>query len=91
LLTSQVPSCETEAKPFRLRPRKNPYWVGISGGRGGLSSLGFRRPPKGKGVSVAKILINGQRIEERICGDKAVSGALTFPLAAEAGQRAVKE
>jgi integrase len=83
-----MPSCEidTPAKRFRLRPRKNPYWLGISGARGGLS-LGFRRTVKGEGVWVAKIVIDGQRIEERIGtpdGDKAVPGSLTFPWAVEA-------
>jgi len=77
---------DTPAKRFRLRPRKNPYWQGISGGRGGLS-LGFRRTKKGEGVWVAKILLDGRRIEERIGtpdGDKAAPGALTFPSAIEA-------
>jgi integrase len=83
-----MPSCDfdTPAKRFRLKPRKNPYWIGISGGRGGLS-LGFRRTSKGEGVWVAKIVINGRRIEERIGtpdGDKALPGALTFPAAAAA-------
>jgi integrase len=77
---------DTAAKRSRLRPRKNPYWVGVSGGRGGLS-LGFRKTVKGAGVWVAKIVIEGQRIEERIGtpdGDKALPGALTFPWAVEA-------
>jgi len=77
---------DTPAKRFRLRPRKNPYWRGISGGRGGLS-LGFRKTKKGEGVWVAKIVIDGRRIEERIGtpdGDKAVPGVLSFPWAVEA-------
>ena len=77
---------DTAAKRARLRPRKNPYWLGISGGRGGLS-LGFRRTVKGRGVWVAKIVIDGRRIEERIGtpdGDGTLSGALTFPSAVEA-------
>jgi integrase len=83
-----MPSCDidTVAKRLRLRPRKNPYWLGISGGRGGLS-LGFRRTVKGAGVWVAKIVIDGQRTEERIGmpdGDRTVPGGLTFPLAVEA-------
>jgi hypothetical protein len=56
---------DTPAKRFRLKPRKNPYWFGVSGGRGGLS-LGFRRTAKGEGVWVAKIVLDGQRIEERV-------------------------
>lgn len=80
-----MPPCEidTPAKRLRLRPRKNPYWVGISGGRGGLS-LGFRRTVKGEGVWVAKIVLDGQRIEERVGtpdGAKATPGSLTFPRA----------
>jgi hypothetical protein len=62
-----MPSCDfdTPAKRFRPKPRKNPYWIGVSGGRGGLS-LGFRRTVKGESVWVAKIVLDGQRIEERI-------------------------
>lgn len=77
---------DTAAKRSRLRPRKNPYWVGVSGGRGGLS-LGFRRTVKGAGVWVAKIVVDGRRIEERIGtpdGDGTVPGALTFPSAVAA-------
>jgi integrase len=84
-----VGEIDTPAKRFRLRPRKNPYWLGISGGRGGLS-LGFRRTVKGEGVWVAKIVIDGRRIEERIGtpdGDKAIAGSLTFPSAVEAALR----
>jgi hypothetical protein len=76
---------DTGAKRSRLRPRKNPYWVGISGGRGGLS-LGFRRTVKGEGVWVAKIVIDGRRIEESIGtpdGDGTVPGGLSFPSAVE--------
>jgi integrase len=83
-----MPACQidTRAKRNRLRPRKNPYWVGISGGRGGLS-LGFRRTIKGEGAWVAKIVLDGQRIEERIGtpeGDKALPGSLSFARATEA-------
>jgi hypothetical protein len=48
-----------------LPPRKNPYWVGISGGRGGLS-LGYRKPNAGAGSWIVKAAIDGARIEERI-------------------------
>ena len=30
---------DTAAKRARLAPRKNPYWRGIAGGRGGVSGL----------------------------------------------------
>jgi integrase len=77
---------DTAAKRLRLRPRDNPYWVGISGGRGGLS-LGFRRSAKGEGAWIAKMVIEGRRVEERIGipdGRKAVAGSLTYPRAVEA-------
>ena len=78
---------DTPAKRLRLRPRKNPYWLGISGGRGSL----FRKKVKGEGVWVVKIVIDGRRVEERIGtpdGDKAVPSWLTFPSAVEAALRA---
>jgi integrase len=71
---------DTPAKRLKLPVRKNPYWQGISGGRGGLS-LGFRRTAKGAGVWVAKIVIDGRRLEERIGtpdGGSAVDGSLSF-------------
>jgi hypothetical protein len=74
---------DTPAKRLKLRARKNPYWQGVSGGRGGVS-LGFRKTAKGPGVWVAKIVIDGQRIEERIgASDEATQseGALSFPKA----------
>src|SRR5450756_564418 len=76
---------DTPAKRVKLPVRRNPYWLGISGGRGGLS-LGFRRTVKGGGVWVAKIIVDGRRIVERIGtpdGDKAVLGSLAFPRAVE--------
>ena len=71
---------DTAAKRAKLAPRKNPYWHGISGGRGGLS-LGYRRRPKGAGSWVAKIVIDGYRNEERIglADDEPIcAGALSF-------------
>jgi len=32
---------DTAAKRVRLAPRKNPYWRGIAGGRGGVSLGSF--------------------------------------------------
>jgi hypothetical protein len=46
---------DTPAKRYRLRSRKNPYWLGISGGRGGLS-LGFRRTSKVRAYGSPKSL-----------------------------------
>src|SRR6202012_2971747 len=71
---------DTPAKRLKLQVRKNPYWQGISGGRGGLS-LGFRKTDKGAGVGVAKIVIDGRRLEERIGtpdGGPVVDGSLSF-------------
>jgi integrase len=80
-----VPSCDfdTPAKRSKLRVRKNPYWQGVSGGRGGVS-LGFRKAAKGPGVWVAKIVVDGQRIEERIGAPEGTArsqGSLSFPKA----------
>lgn len=66
--------CETErvgsdidsaAKRAKLRSGKNPYWQGVSGGRGGVS-LGYRKPQRGPGAWVAKTVIDKARCEERI-------------------------
>jgi len=66
---------DTAAKRARLQPRKNPYWVGISGGRGRVS-LGYRRSMIGAGVWVAKTIAFGGRAEERMgTADDASSAA----------------
>lgn len=83
---AQAPQVDTPAKRAKLPPRKNPYWVGVSGGRGGVS-LGYR---KGKGVSVwvVKVVIDGDRIEERLGsvadGDGGADEALTYTAAVSA-------
>lgn len=56
---------DTAAKRARLAPRKNPYWRGIAGGRGGVS-LGYRRAAAGAGAWIAKMVVEGRRVEERI-------------------------
>ena len=56
---------DTVSKRARLKPRKNPYWQGVSGGRGGVS-LGYRKGAKGAGVWIAKIVLDGSRIEEKL-------------------------
>jgi len=56
---------DTPSKRAKLKPRRNPYWQGVSGGRGGVS-LGYRKPSKGPGNWIAKIVIDGARLEERI-------------------------
>ena len=83
MLTAKI---DTPAKRLKLRPRRNPYWQGISGGRGGLS-LGFRKTGKGNGVWVAKVVIEGRRLEERIGvsdGEAEIAGALSYPSAVAA-------
>lgn len=77
---------DTPAKRLKLRPRKNPYWQGVSGGRGGLS-LGFRKAANGNGVWVAKMVLDGHRLEERIGkadGEHEIPGALSYPSAVAA-------
>lgn len=61
-MTSEI---DTVAKRAKLRPRKNPYWVSVGGGRGGVT-LGYRKGAKPPGVWVAKIVLNQQRLEEKL-------------------------
>lgn len=58
-------SIDTPAKRAKLPPRRNPYWSSVAGGRGGVS-LGYRKAEKGPGAWVAKLALNGKRIEERL-------------------------
>lgn len=77
---------DTIPKRARLPSRKNPYWRGISGGRGGVS-LGYRKPARGAGSWIAKIVLDGQRIEERLGhadDDGAAPGALGYRAAVTA-------
>jgi integrase len=76
-LTSEF---DSPSKRARLPARKNPYWQGISGGRGGVS-LGYRKLAKGGGRWVAKIVVEGARYEEGIGSaddDGAGPGALSY-------------
>lgn len=71
---------DTPSKRARLEPRKNPYWFGVSGGRGGVS-LGYRKPARAHGSWVAKVVLEGNRVEERLGAaddDGAPHGALTY-------------
>ncbi|MGO3928153.1 tyrosine-type recombinase/integrase [Rhodopseudomonas pseudopalustris] len=82
---SKLRSIDTAAKRSKLYPRKNPYWHGVGGGRGGVS-LGYRKGPRG-GVWVVKVVIDGERAEERLGpadDDGAVDGALSYPAAVAA-------
>lgn len=75
----------TTAKRARLKPRKNPYWTALSGGRGGVS-LGYRRSAK-SGTWIAKIVVEGNRSENRlgVADDEAqAEGGLSYRSAAEA-------
>ncbi len=81
----KVRQIDTAAKRARLPRRKNPYWHGISGGRGGVS-LGYRRG-RGVGTWVVKVVIDGERREERLgVADDEGAGAeaLSFPPAVAA-------
>jgi len=83
--SEKVRQIDTPAKRSRLPLRKNPYWQGISGGRGGVS-LGYRRG-RGVGTWVVKVVIDGERSEERLgVADDEGAGAeaLSFPAAVSA-------
>src|SRR5215210_2657177 len=76
----------TTAKRAKLAARKNPYWHGVSGGRGGVS-LGYRKPSRGPGSWIVKIVVDGSRLEERIgAADDSGAGpdALDYPKAVTA-------
>lgn len=61
----RISDIDSPSKRGRLAPRKNPYWQGVSGGRGGVS-LGYRKPACGAGVWIAKIVAEGHRVEEKL-------------------------
>jgi integrase len=77
---------DTAAKRAKLEPRRNPYWQGISGGRGGVS-LGYRKARRGPGSWVGKLVIDKQRIEVRLAAADdpgADAKALPYPSAVSA-------
>ncbi|GJE43785.1 tyrosine-type recombinase/integrase [Methylobacterium soli] len=81
--TSEIDSA---AKRGRLPHAKNPYWTGIAGGRGGVS-LGYRKPKRGPGTWIVKLVLDGQRKEERLAeaaDDGAAAEALSYPAAVTA-------
>ena len=83
---AQPSTIDSAAKRAKLAPSKNPYWQGVSGGRGGVS-LGYRRSARGPGSWTAKIVLDGRRIEERLGpADDAGGGSesLSFPAAVTA-------
>jgi len=86
IMATEKAAIDTPAKRARLAPDKNPRWHGVSGGRGGLS-LGYRKSKRGAGVWVAKLVIAGARVEERLApADDAGAGpgALPYPQAVAA-------
>jgi hypothetical protein len=56
---------DTPSKRNKLAPRKNPYWHGVSGGRGGVT-LGYRKAEKGPGAWIGKIVLDGKRVEGKL-------------------------
>jgi len=77
---------DTAPKRARLPGRRNPFWQGISGGRGGVS-LGYRKAARGPGSWVAKVVIEGNRVEGKIgvADDDAASfGAMSYRAAVTA-------
>ncbi|KQP60102.1 integrase [Methylobacterium sp. Leaf111] len=83
---AQPSTIDSAAKRAKLLPNKNPYWQGVSGGRGGVS-LGYRRSARGPGSWVAKIVLDGKRVEERLgAADDAgaESESISFPAAVTA-------
>lgn len=70
----------TPAKRLKLTPRRNPYWTGLAGARGGVS-LGYRRVESGDGAWIAKVVVDGTRVEQKIgTADDGAGrpGALTY-------------
>ena len=73
---------DSPSKRTRLPSRKNPYWTGLGGGRGGVS-LGYRKPAFGPGSWIAKIVLEGRRLEERLeqADDKGADAGLPYKAA----------
>lgn len=77
---------DTPPKRARLDPRRNPYWHSVAGGRGGVS-IGYRRASRGPGVWTAKLVSDGERVEEKLGladDDGAGDDALSFRAAVAA-------
>lgn len=77
---------DSAAKRARLAPAKNPYWIGIAGGRGGVS-LGYRKPKRGPGAWAVKLVLDGNRKEARLAqaaDEGALAEALSYPAAVTA-------
>lgn len=70
---------DTPAKRAKLAAKRNPYWApGVAGARGGVT-VGYRRTAKGPGAWIAKMVLNGARIEERLgLADDDGAGAEAF-------------
>lgn len=55
----------TPSKRASLPPAPKPYFVAVAGSRGGVS-LGYRKPRRGAGSWVAKLVLEGRRAEASI-------------------------
>lgn len=87
------PEIDTPAKRRKLEPRRNPFWISVAGGRGGLS-IGYRRQAQSPGSWVAKMVAAGRRIEERLgqadddrCDDDALGYKAALAAVLEWGNR----
>lgn len=84
---------DSAAKRAKLASAKNPYWHGIAGGRGGVS-LGYRKPKRGPGIWIAKLVLDGNRKEERLApadDHGAAPEALSYPAAVTAAMAWARE
>ncbi len=74
---------DTPPKRAKLPARRNPYWQGVGGGRGGVT-LGYRKSCARTRSWIAKIVVGGSRLEERLGvadDDRAAEGAVPFRVA----------
>lgn len=62
---ARVAPVDSPAKRARLAPRRNPYWHPCGPKRGGLS-LGYRKPERGAGAWIARLIRDGERVECRL-------------------------
>jgi len=70
----------TPSKRSKLPARRNPFWTKLAGQRGGVS-LGYRRAEVGPGAWIAKVVVGGDRVEQKIGpadDDGAGLGSLTY-------------
>lgn len=84
--TTKRVAIDSASKRGRLSPRRNPYWQACGAQRGGLS-LGYRKPEKGPGAWISRLIRDKHRDEYRL-GEAddagAGPGALTYAAAVTA-------